>query len=35
MKFQKPAKVDQDLADSIGEFSQIKTELTFEALVEK
>jgi len=35
MKFQKPAKVDQDLTDSIGEFSAIKTELSFNALVEK
>jgi hypothetical protein len=35
MKFQKPAKVDQDLTDSIGEFSTIKTELSFNALVEK
>jgi hypothetical protein len=35
MKFQKPAKVDQDLTDSIGEFSTIKSELSFNALVEK
>jgi len=35
MKFQKPAKVDQDLTDTIGEFHAIKTELSFNALVEK
>jgi hypothetical protein len=35
IKFSKPAKVDQDLTDSIGEFSAIKTELSFNALVEK
>ena len=35
MKFQKPAKVDKDLTESIGEFTAIKTELSFNALVEK
>jgi hypothetical protein len=35
MKFQKPAKVDKDLTDTIGEFSTIKSELTFNVLVEK
>ena len=35
MKFQKPAKVDQDLTESIGEFSHDKKELSFNALVEK
>lgn len=35
MKFTKPAKIDQDLAESINEFSTIKSELTFKALVEK
>jgi len=35
MKFTKPAKIDQDLAESINEFSTIKSELSFNALVEK
>ena len=35
MKFTNPAKIDQDLADSINEFSTIKSELSFNALVEK
>jgi hypothetical protein len=35
MKFTKPAKIDQDLAESINEFNTIKSELSFNALVEK
>lgn len=35
MKFTKPAKIDQDLTESINEFSTIKSELTFNARVEK
>jgi hypothetical protein len=35
MKFSKPTKLEQDLIESIGEFSAIKSELSFNALVEK
>jgi len=35
MKFSKPAKLDQDLIESIQEFSPIKSELSFNALLEK
>jgi hypothetical protein len=35
MKFSKPTKLEPDLIESIGEFSPIKSELSFNALVEK